>query len=113
MPTVMPWNASAATWNGETAATAIVAAAAAIIFLIAIREALRLWKWRTDVLDGLVAPRVAATARGEAALLAVVYVILVVASTWMLQSATQDVIGQLQTATAETERPDDDGSQQP
>ena len=64
----------------------------AAICIATASEALRLWKWRDDVLCGEIKPRAARTTEGEAATLAITCAVLMLCTAWIFLVGTAGII---------------------
>ena len=85
----------------------IAAALPVVLCVMGAREVIRLWRWRDDVLCGLIEPRATRSTESEAAMLATACGALILCITLVMMAATAGIVEQVQTAiskqTAEAE----------
>ena len=79
----------------------IMAALVVVVCVTAASEVIRLWRWRSDVLYGLLKPHSARTTEGEAALLATACGALIICSTLVVVPATTAIIEHVRAAISE------------
>ena len=70
----------------------IMAVVVVVVCLTAASEVIRLWRWRNDVLHGLIEPRASHTTEGEAALLATACSVLILCTTFVVVPATSAIV---------------------
>ena len=89
----------------------LVALLAAVTYTITTAEAVRLWKWRKEVLAERIEPRIRRTPKEEAVVLKLACATLLVFSVLTVGAATKGIINHVEAAATDTAgRTDDPGT---